>query len=155
MSKDRFFVLYEHDLNGTTPKGPWVDLEIAEVMSEDHRRAPVEYWIHAHGSTPDQAFAAAQAHLDRNGLKRVVFEMGKSSMVSTDRADKNSLGFFFRLEPVDLEKAHKFCSELHAGTGTSLWDNGPIDESDPYDPDADRAFIEYLASNPLRGPQPF
>lgn len=154
MSKEHFFVPYKPGLNGTTPKGPWGNLEIAEVMTEDHRMAPTEYWIHAHGSTPDEALAAATAYLERNGLREGVFEIGKGSILSTDRADKKSLGFFFQLTPVDSARAHEFCSELHAGTGASIWDNEPMDESDPYDPGADKAFIEYLHRH-ARGPQPF
>lgn len=144
---------YESGLNGVTPKGPWGDFEIDKVKGDEHIAAPDEYWIHVHGPTPDQALAAAQTYLDRNGLKGIVFEMGKSSMVSRDHTDKDSLGCFFRLEPVDTDRAHKFCSELHAGTGASIWDNEPMDESDPYDPDADRAFLEYL-NQPARGPRP-
>lgn len=131
MSKERFFVPYADGLYGVTPKGSWFDFEIAEVRGEEHIAAEVEYWIHVHGLTADQALTAAQAYLDRNGLKGIVFEMGKSSMVSRDHTDKDSLGCFFRLEPVDTDRAHKFCSELHAGTGASIWDNEPMDESDP------------------------
>lgn len=132
---------------GAPRKEPWYDYEIAEVLREKYApNARSEYWIHAHGPTPDQALAAIQTHLDSNDLQGVVFEIGKSSIVSTDPFDKNSLGWFFRLEPVDPVKAHEFCSERHARTGRGLWDNEPMDESDPYDHDADRAFLKYLDS---------
>ena len=139
---------------GAPRKEPWYDYEIAQVLRDKYApSARSEYWIHVHGPTPDQALAAAQAHLKKHDLQGV-FKIGKSSMVSTDRFDRNSFGCFYQLEPVDPARAHEFCSELHSGTERGLWSNEPIDESDPYDPKVDRAFLEYL-NRPARGPRPF
>lgn len=140
---------------GAPRKEPWHNYEIARVLRDKYAPSDrSEYWIHVHGSTPDQALAAAQTHLDTNGLQGVVFEMGQGSIVSTDPFDKDSLGWFFRLEPVDSARAHEFCSELHTGTDTDWNDGGPVDT---YNTGNDLEFLHYLdqkTSYP-RGPQPF
>lgn len=142
MSKERFFVPNKHGRHGLTPKGPWYDLEIAKVMSENRRTAEAQYWIHVHvddhvyEDIHSRAIEAAQTYLDKEGL-RDVFQIGASSILSTDRDDKNSPGCFFRLDVIDAEKADEFCM-------------------DTYDPDADRAFFDWIfqASPSSRGPRP-
>lgn len=124
---------------GVNQKLFWRDHEIAEIRrSREPYDDRSEFWIHTHGSSLDEALAVAKTYIRNENLERV-FQVGKGSVLSTDRSEGNTFGCFFRLVVADFPEAVKFCLQQHPEE---------IFSRSHRNTDSER-------SRPPRGPQPF
>lgn len=124
---------------GVTQKLFWRDHEIAEIRrSREPYDDRSQFWIHAHGRTPDEALASAKMYIDDENLGSV-FQIGEGSVLSTDPSDRNTFGCFFKLVVADFPEAVKFCLQQHP---EEIFPKSHRD-------------TDSVRSRPPRGPQPF
>lgn len=108
MSFNPEFFTADRIYGNPVPKTTWYENEIAGIFrSRDLKPSNKEYWFHTHGNTREEALAAARDYFVDYQLQDT-FKLGDGSILSTDQWDQGDLGFFWRLEVLDPEKAKEF-----------------------------------------------